>query len=186
MELPINKLKITRYENIFPDLNKKDFDALKKSIEKWGIIEPIVLNQHNVIICGKERYRAALELGLERAPVVIRITNGDYEIENILIEENLRRKHLTSKKTRRIQTFHESNGKMSKSETGRKKRKYLNSRKGVKKQSNIYEQKIPRNINSAKIIPEIYELLDDEKTNQEVACSIQKCLMKIRRRHIVF
>ncbi len=40
MELPIRKLKLTRHEKIVPDLNKKDFNDLKRSIEKWGIIEP--------------------------------------------------------------------------------------------------------------------------------------------------
>ena len=62
MELSIKNLKLVRYENKFPDLSKKDFYALKDSIERWGIIEPIVINQNNVIICGKERYCAALLL----------------------------------------------------------------------------------------------------------------------------
>ena len=185
MEIPINKLKLPRHENIFPDLNKNDFDAFKHSIEKWGIIEPLIINQHNVIICGKERYRAALELGLEKIPVMIRITQGDYEIESILIEENVRRKHLTSKKTRLIQTFHESNGNVRKNEIRKTKRKYLSSRKCAKKHLNIYEKTIPWDINSAQNILDTYELLDDEKTNKEVASSIQKCLFKIRRRHLM-
>ena len=48
MELPIKQLKIVRYEKAFPDLSKKEFYALKESIERWGIIEPIVINQNNV------------------------------------------------------------------------------------------------------------------------------------------
>ena len=94
MELPIRQLKLVRYEKYFPDLSKKDFYALKESIEKWGIIEPIVINQDNIIICGKERYRAALILGMEKVPVVIRRTNRNSEIENISIEENLKRRRL--------------------------------------------------------------------------------------------
>ena len=47
MELPIKQLKIVRYEKDFPDLNKKEFYALKESIEKWGIIEPIVINKYS-------------------------------------------------------------------------------------------------------------------------------------------
>ena len=96
MELPINKLKITRHEKIIPDLSKKDFNALKRSIEKWGIIEPIIINQNNMIICGRERYRAALVLGIKEVPVVIRKTNGHSDIKEISLEENLRRRHLNS------------------------------------------------------------------------------------------
>ena len=94
MEVPTRQLKIIRYEKDIPDLSKKGFNELKQSIEKWGIIEPIVINQNNVIICGKERYRAALVLGMEKVPVVIRKTNGKKEIKNISMEENLRRRHL--------------------------------------------------------------------------------------------
>lgn len=36
MEIPINKLKLNRQEKIIPDLSKKDFNELKRSIEKWG------------------------------------------------------------------------------------------------------------------------------------------------------
>jgi len=94
MELPITQLKITSYEKTIPNLSKKEFNELKKSIEKWGIIEPIVVNQNNVIICGKERYRAALLLGMEKVPVVVRKSNGKSEMKNLSIEENLRRRHL--------------------------------------------------------------------------------------------
>jgi len=103
MEIPINKLKLSYYEKIIPDLSKKDFKKLKESIGKWGIIEPIVINQNNMIVCGKERYRAALVLGIKKVPVVIRKTNGDGEIRDISLEENLRRRHLSSSiKTKEI------------------------------------------------------------------------------------
>ena len=60
MELPINKLKLSYYEKIIPDLSKKVFKKLKESIEKWGITEPIAINQNNMIVCVKERYRASV------------------------------------------------------------------------------------------------------------------------------
>jgi len=96
MELSTSELKLTRSEIIIPDLSKKDFNALKRSIEKWGIIEPIIINQNNMIICGKERYRAALVLGIKEVPVVIRKTNGQGDIMKLSLEENLRRRHLDS------------------------------------------------------------------------------------------
>lgn len=96
MELPINQLKLGYYKKVIPDLSKKDFNELKRSIKKWGVIEPIVINQNNMIVCGKERYRAALILGIRKVPVVIRKTNGNDEIRDISLEENLKRRHLDS------------------------------------------------------------------------------------------
>ena len=94
MEIAIGKIKVGSQEKVIPDLSKKGFNELKRSIEKWGIIEPIIINQHNKIICGRERYRAALILGMKKVPVVIRKTKGDSEINSISLEENLKRRHI--------------------------------------------------------------------------------------------
>lgn len=187
MELSIKNLKLVRYENKFPDLSKKDFYALKDSIERWGIIEPIVINQNNVIICGKERYRAALLLGIEKVPVVIRKTNGNAEIENISLEENLRRRHFSPyKEVKEINSPYELKSVKEKVERRRKKRNCTISRKSTTEQTDISEKHIPRSHNSVKLILELSELVDEEKINHEAACSIQKCLSKIRRRHTTF
>lgn len=183
MELPINQLKLMRYEKIIPDLSKKDFYALKKSIEKWGIIEPIVINQDNVIICGKERYRAALTLGIEKVPVVVRKTNGDADIRDISIEENLRRRHVVYlKKNKEINTFYELKGIKRDGKRGSKKRKYESSRKAKTKQLDISEQRVSRYCTPRKLIPKLSELLDEGAINQKAASNIQRCLSKIRRR----
>ena len=170
MELSIKNLKLVRYENKFPDLSKKDFYALKDSIEIWGIIEPIVINQNNVIICGKERYRAALLLGIEKVPVVIRKTNGNAEIENISLEENLRRRHFSPyKEVKEINSPYELKSVKEKVERRRKKRNCTISRKSTTEQTDISGKHIPRSHNSVKLIPELSRLLDEGKINQEAA-----------------
>jgi len=170
MELPIKQLKIVRYEKAFPDLSKKEFYALKESIERWGIIEPIVINQNNVIICGKERYRAALLLGIEKVPVTIRKTNGNAEIEKISLEENLKRKHFPQyKEAKKGSTLYELKSVKKKGERSRKKKNYAISRKSITEQTDISEKHISRYHSSAKLIPELSKLLDEGKINQEGA-----------------
>lgn len=155
MELPINKLKLTSHEKIIPDLSKKDFNDLKRSIEKWGIIEPIIINQNNMIICGRERYRAALVLGIKEVPVVIRKTNGSGEIKEISLEENLRRRHLDS------------------SIKSKEKKNFANQnrlREGEKiAHADNPEQHFSRHYFSAKLIPELSKFLDEGKINRESA-----------------
>lgn len=169
MELSIKNLKLVRYENKFPDLSKKDFYALKDSIERWGIIEPIVINQNNVIICGKERYRAALLLGIEKVPVVIRKTNGNAEIENISLEENLRRRHFSPyKEVKEINSPYDLKSVKEKGER-RRKRNCTISRKSITEQTDISEKHITRYHNSVKLIPELSRLLDEGKIKQEAA-----------------
>jgi ParB family chromosome partitioning protein len=168
MELPISKLKLVRYEKAIPDLCKKDFDALKGSIEKWGIIEPIVVNQNNIIICGRERYRAALLLGMKKVPVVIRKTGGDSEIEDISQEENLRRR--SSFQTRRINELPSpeemsGNGK----EMGPTRRKRRRGRKKLTTKPLGFSEKNRTGHYHTKLIPELSVLLYEGKIDQEAA-----------------
>ena len=78
----------------FRDLAGEEFEDLKASIRDHGIIEPVVINQHGVIICGHQRVRACVELGIADVPVVVREVATDEEHETLLIEENLRRRQL--------------------------------------------------------------------------------------------
>ena len=63
----------------FSDYNPRaisthDFESLKRSIRKYGLVEPIVANRHpgreNVIVGGHQRVRAAKALGLAEVPVI--------------------------------------------------------------------------------------------------------------------
>jgi len=169
MEIPIKLLKIIRCENTIPVLSKKGFDQLKKSIEKWGIIEPLIINQHNIIICGKERYRAALLVGLENVPVVVRETSNQDVIQAISLEENLRRKHfILSQKEKGTEAFYQL-------DTLRKKRKNISRKRRANIEGNTTPQLTrssptsSRHSISGKLIPELSELLDQKKINQESA-----------------
>lgn len=183
MELPTRQLKVICYNNIFPDLSRKEFNQLKKSIEKWGIIEPIVINQHNIIICGKERYRAALLLGIEKVQVVIRKTNGAAEIQNISLEENLRRKHLsTLEKVQEVDAFHQLNGSKKKGKESIKKESMHTQKKITTKRLVNPPKKISRYRTPPRLIPELSKLLDEGKINKESASVYAKVSLENQKR----
>ena len=81
-----------RNTETFRDLTGEEFEDLKASISEHGIIEPVIVNQHGVIICGHQRVRACRVLGITDVPVVVREVASDEEHETLLIEENLRRR----------------------------------------------------------------------------------------------
>ncbi|MEA5470245.1 ParB/RepB/Spo0J family partition protein, partial [Spirulina sp. 06S082] len=69
---------------------------LAASIEKHGILEPLLVRPSNSsyeLVAGERRYRAAIELGLETVPVVVRNLN-DHEALAISLIENLQREDL--------------------------------------------------------------------------------------------
>jgi len=90
------KLKIT---DITPNpindeiYTQTDLSSLKQSLERNGQLEPIVINQKNIIISGHRRYFSILQLGWEE----IEVRKVDYDNDVIaLIEHNQTRMKSTS------------------------------------------------------------------------------------------
>ncbi|CAA6811668.1 MAG: Unknown protein [uncultured Thiotrichaceae bacterium] len=72
-----------------------DVDALKKSIEKIGLINPITINKENELLAGARRFQAVTDLGWADVPVHI-VDRGTLEQELISIDENLVRAPLNN------------------------------------------------------------------------------------------
>src|SRR5271165_7351627 len=54
-----------------PRVNDPGVDAVAASIREFGFRQPIVVDEQGVIVVGHTRYKAALKLGLDVAPVHI-------------------------------------------------------------------------------------------------------------------
>lgn len=65
-------------------------DELVKSIEKLGLINPLIVNKKNELLAGGRRYSAAKKLGLEKVPVIV-VNKNSLEEELISLDENLMR-----------------------------------------------------------------------------------------------
>lgn len=68
-----------------------DISLLKKSIERYGLLHPIIINKNNQLVSGERRLTAAKELGWEDIDVVIKELTYK-EALNIEITENTARK----------------------------------------------------------------------------------------------
>ena len=83
------------------DQPRKNFDeqslaALAESIKNLGIFQPIVVRKQKdkyQIVAGERRYRAALMVGLETVPVVVKNYNTE-EMTEVALVENLQREGL--------------------------------------------------------------------------------------------
>ena len=75
-----------------------DLSELMASIAEKGIIEPLIVRQQRgrfQIIAGERRYQAAVQIGVQEVPVIIRDVD-DGELIEISLIENIQRKDLTS------------------------------------------------------------------------------------------
>ncbi len=68
MEIVMRKLSELRPWENNPRVNKDAVEAVARSIQTYGVNQPIVLDQHDRICVGHTRYLAALQLGMEEYP----------------------------------------------------------------------------------------------------------------------
>ena len=74
-----------------------DLSELIASIGEKGILEPLVVRPYGgrfQIVAGERRYQAAIQVGLQNLPVVVREVD-DAEVIELALIENLQRKDLT-------------------------------------------------------------------------------------------
>lgn len=64
----VSVAELTPYEKN-PRSNDSAVDAVARSIEAFGFRQPIVVDEHGVVIVGHTRLKAAIKLGLEKVPV---------------------------------------------------------------------------------------------------------------------
>jgi len=63
--------KIKPYENNPRVISPKSVEAVKASIDRYGYVQPIVVDKNHVIIAGHTRHMAMQELGMESAEVYV-------------------------------------------------------------------------------------------------------------------
>lgn len=79
-------------EKIYGNITEyPQFFFLKHSIDKEGILEPLVITETNLIVSGVRRYKAALELGMKKVPVVIKDINENEVSESKVINHQQHR-----------------------------------------------------------------------------------------------
>ncbi|MFD1707843.1 ParB/RepB/Spo0J family partition protein [Siminovitchia sediminis] len=95
-EIPVNEIAPNPFQprKIF---SAEAIDELKESIEKHGILQPIILRKidHGYeIVAGERRFRAAKAAQLVKVPAVVREFN-DHQMMELAVLENLQREDLT-------------------------------------------------------------------------------------------
>lgn len=95
MEIPIHKVE-PNPDQPRRNFNEDELEELTDSIKQVGIFQPILVTKkddHYMIVAGERRWRAALNAGLTKVPVIIR-EYTDEEIVIISLLENIQRSDL--------------------------------------------------------------------------------------------
>lgn len=68
-----------------------DINSLVDSVNKYGVLEPLIITIDNVIISGHRRRVAALQAGLEQIPCIRTKIIDKLELEELVIQSNRQR-----------------------------------------------------------------------------------------------
>jgi DNA-binding CsgD family transcriptional regulator len=94
---------------LFPALDRATEAALRASIQKWGVLVPVAMDQHGRIIDGHHRSRIADELGIDYHVITHDIAN-DADAEELARTLNLDRRHLEVDQRRELVAHLRSEG----------------------------------------------------------------------------
>tara|TARA_R110002020_G_scaffold106714_1_gene248236 strand:+ start:289 stop:1020 length:732 start_codon:yes stop_codon:yes gene_type:complete len=90
--MKINKVKITdlKLADYNPRrLTTKQYNDLKSSLEKFGLVDPIIVNSDNTVIGGHQRLKIIKELGATEVPTVrLNLSKEDEKELNIRLNKN--------------------------------------------------------------------------------------------------
>ena len=95
-EVEIDRLVPGRFQPR-QDFAAEALEGLAASIREQGIVQPIVVVARGdkfEIVAGERRWRAAVQAGLSRVPIVVREKRSDKEMLELALVENLQREDL--------------------------------------------------------------------------------------------
>ena len=89
------KIKLTEIRNVEPRRAHGNIKELAESIRREGLLQPLVVNQDNKLICGRRRLEAVSLLGWDEVEVYRVETKDDIDSLLKAIAENVMRLNLT-------------------------------------------------------------------------------------------
>jgi|TARA_R100000479_G_scaffold153665_1_gene89606 site-specific DNA-methyltransferase (adenine-specific) len=86
-KIKLEELKLAEYNP--RKMSDKQYKDLKASLEKFGLVDPIIINSDNTVVGGHQRLRIMRELGAEYVPTVrVNLSKQDEMELNIRLNKN--------------------------------------------------------------------------------------------------
>lgn len=89
------KLALDLIKNTEPQRDHGDVTGLKESINRLGLLQPLVITPDYSLIAGRRRYQALTELEISEVEVNVLNPKDDYVKFLMALDENLKRKDMT-------------------------------------------------------------------------------------------
>lgn len=85
----MKKITLSDIKNMQPRRVHREIEELADNIAKLGVIEPIIINQHDELIAGRRRCEAFQKLGIQEVDTVVIETKNDLHKLALAYAENI-------------------------------------------------------------------------------------------------
>lgn len=92
--IALSKIKVS-HERMREDIGEKEIQSLSESIQRFGVLQPIILTDDNELVAGFRRLAAATIAGFDEIPYIMQHSLSLLELREIELEENIQRKEMT-------------------------------------------------------------------------------------------
>lgn len=184
IQMEIERLK-TFKDHPFKVQDDADMKALMDSIEKYGILNPLIVRplKEGVyeIISGHRRRYAAEKLGYRKVPVIIRVMKDEESII-AMVDANLQREKITY--SEKAFAYKMKNDAMKRVRGRKKKGQVDDELRGIRtveliaKESGESYKQVQRYIKITNLHPKLLEMLDSEEISFNPAVEIATLKMK--------
>lgn len=93
-------LKI-KYSKLIPELTKEEYGQLEENIKKFGCLSPIIINKHDTILDGHNRYKICTDNKIKFSVEVLELFSEDDETK-FIYHHQLGRRNLTDEQRKMI------------------------------------------------------------------------------------
>lgn len=93
-------------------INKDAFERLKQQITNLGVYKPLIVDQNNVILGGNMRYKALVDLGVEKVSVIVRECKTEKERIEIALSDNDRAGYYNETELAELVSLNEVDGEL--------------------------------------------------------------------------
>ena len=178
IEIEIERLRPFK-EHPFQVKDDKEMFLLQKSIEKYGILNPLIVRPvpdgYYEIISGHRRKHAAEKLGYRKVLVIIRVLSEDDSILS-MVDSNLHRERISySEKAFAYKMKQEAmkhQGSRTDLTLGQNVPKFKRTTEAIADGTGESYKQIQRYIRLTELLPELLDLLDNKKLQFTVAVNI--------------
>jgi len=91
--LPLSKIKLNP-NRVRKQINREEITSMAYNLKRFGVLQPLEVNEKKEVVLGNRRFEAAKLAGLEKVPCILRASSEIHEMEKQLVSD-LHSKHLT-------------------------------------------------------------------------------------------